>query len=117
MKDIRKSEGDIDFNDPLKCVKCGGWAEPTDTLSMMEVKVRGWICPKCNETYIHPGDAQAILAWNKYKHQKMTTRVGISGNGYVLRLPKDFAHSLGLAKGDKLSLSLEDPHKIVIIHP
>jgi len=100
-------------NDDLKCVKCGKWAKP-NTIRLEGFKVRGWKCPKCGETYLHPGDANRVLAYNKLKNEVIKSKLSYSGNSLIVRIPKNIVNSLGLKKGEIIKLALEGPNKITV---
>ena len=100
-------------NDDLKCVKCGKWAKP-DTIRLEGFKVRGWKCPKCGETYLHQGDANRVLAYNKLKNEVIKSKLSYSGNSLIVRIPKNIVNSLGLKKGENIKLTLEGPNKITV---
>ena len=100
-------------SDDLKCVKCGKWAKP-DNIRLEGFKVRGWKCSKCGETYLHPGDANKVLAYNKLKNEVIKSKLSYSGNSLIVRIPKNIVNSLGLKKGENIKLTLEGPNKITV---
>ena len=101
-------------NDNLKCVKCGDWATP-DGFNIEGFEIRGWKCKKCGEGYLHPGDAQRVLAFNKFRNEIINSKLSYSGNSIIVRLPKKIVNALGLEKGEEIELHIEGPNKISII--
>ena len=100
-------------NDELKCVKCGKWAKP-NTIRLEGFKVRGWKCRKCGESYLHPVDANRVLAYNKLKNEVINAKLSYSGNSLIIRIPKNIVNVLGLKKGENIKLALEGPNKITV---
>jgi hypothetical protein len=65
--------------------------------------VRAWECKKCNETVLHPEDAQKMLVINKFK-KGVPVRVGQLGEALMIRFPKEFAELYKIEKGRDLML-------------
>ena len=104
----------MDDKDELKCIKCGKWATP-NTFSIEGFDVRGWKCNNCDESYLHPGDAQRVLSYNKLKKETIKAKLSYSGNSLIVRIPSKIVNALDLKKGEEIMLSLEGPNKISIV--
>ncbi|MDO8339182.1 MAG: AbrB/MazE/SpoVT family DNA-binding domain-containing protein [Candidatus Burarchaeum sp.] len=98
-------------HDAMKCVKCGGWANPAK-LRLDGEAVRGWKCA-CGEDYIHGEDADRLLVANKARRGLLKTKVCKVGNSYSIRIPKPIVDALKL-KGKTLSILLE-PKRLVLV--
>lgn len=98
--------------DELRCTKCRAWAKP-DTFRIEGFPVRGWKC-SCGESYLHPVDANRVLAFHRLKREVLRTKLSYSGNSMIVRLPSTLAKALGLARGGPLELTLESPDRISI---
>ena len=96
----------------LKCI-CGEWTNPK-IFHIEGFDVRGSECPKCGESYLNGDDAYRLSEFRKVKDIIMDGKISKSGNSYVLRLPIDLVRALGLEIGEKVKLSLKNPHEIVI---
>ncbi|MFQ5800888.1 MAG: hypothetical protein ACE5HH_04120 [Candidatus Hydrothermarchaeales archaeon] len=84
------------------------------TFSMEGFKVRGWRCKKCGEEAFHGEDAEIYLLYKKLQNQPAKAKVGVLGKSTVLRIKKEIAQTLGLEKGDNISIKIEPPRKVVI---
>jgi len=111
VKDLWKEK------DELKCDNCGSWAKPT-YLSLEGHKVRGWKCSRCDMEYIHPEDAQKILASNKLRKQMVEVKVGKLGSNQIMRFPQEVTHALNVHAGDLaiIKLSGKDSFQVKIKH-
>ena len=76
-------------------------------------RVRGWECNKCNESVLHPDDAQKVLILNKLK-RGITIKVGELGNSLIMRIPKEVAEFYKISKGEALKLKVENLKRMEI---
>ena len=77
------------------------------------MSVRAWKCPKCNETVLHPEDAQKMLVFNKLRHG-IPVKVGKLGEALMVRIPKEFAQFYSIEKGGGLILKGEDESRFEV---
>ena len=77
------------------------------------MSVRAWECRKCNETVLHPEDAQKMLVFNKLKHG-IPVKVGKLGEALMVRIPKEFAQFYSIQKGGGLILKGEDESRFEV---
>jgi len=77
-------------------------------------KLRGWNCPTCDETVIHPTDAQKFLVYNQLK-QGIKVRVGELGNSLIMRFPKEAAAFCQIKKGKIVTLKVDHKNRLAII--
>ncbi len=77
-------------------------------------KVRGWECPQCKETVLHPEDAQRMLLLNKLK-KGITVKIGKLGESLIVRFPKEITEFYDIKKGEDVTLKAEDSDKIELI--
>jgi hypothetical protein len=70
------------------------------TLTLGDIRVRAWRCPKDKEETIHPEDAQKALLLNKLKKKGVKVKIGILNKAPYLRFPKEFNKIL--KKGDEV---------------
>lgn len=93
-----------------KCTKCNVVMKRKDMIVEGE-KVRGWECVKCDETVLHPQDAQRMLLLSKLK-RGMTVKIGELGKSLVVRIPKEVATLCKLSKGEQITIKAESENKI-----
>ena len=105
MKDDLKKE-------VIKCI-CGKWTKPK-IFHIEGFDVRGSECPKCKEAYLNGEDAYKLSEFRKVKDAILEGKISKSGNSYVVRLPMDVIKALGLKIGEKVKLSVKNPHEIII---
>jgi hypothetical protein len=96
----------------MRC-DCGGLARPSHT-KVDGYKIRSWKCPRCDEEYLDSGDAEFVLLAKKMKRKPITAKVGILGDSFIVRIPRDLAEFLGLKKGDNARITLTGPRQIQI---
>ncbi|MEK6964150.1 MAG: hypothetical protein AABX70_07005 [Nanoarchaeota archaeon] len=93
MRDIWKAE---------RGCECGTWMKKK-LFTLAGIKVRGWECPKCSESILHPEDAQYALVLNKLK-RGIPVKIGELGNSLFFRIPKEIVDFYKIKKGGKLVL-------------
>ncbi|MBI5225439.1 hypothetical protein HY989_06230 [Candidatus Micrarchaeota archaeon] len=93
--------------DNLKCY-CGGSATPSE-IRMEGLKLRGWKCKECGETYLHPDDSMRISAIRKLKSKPFEATVAKAGNSFAIRIQKEAAVALALKIGEKIKFTIEGP--------
>ena len=96
----------------MKCV-CGETALPSKT-NIEGFSVRAWRCKKCGEEYIDSADAEFVLLYKKMQKHPAKAKLGMLGNSYFIRIPKEIAEVMHLTKGKKTELVMKDPHSIII---
>jgi hypothetical protein len=96
----------------IKCI-CGEWTKPK-IFHIEGFDVRGSECSKCGEAYLNGEDAYKLSEFRKVKDAILEGKISKSGNSYVVRLPIDVIKALGLKLGEKVKLSVKNPHEIVI---
>lgn len=81
---------------PIKCL-CGTMTkEFTETKE--GVKIYGGKCPKCGEIYWSGGE---MLRWEILTgRRKLSRKVGIVGDSYVIRIPKKIVEESKIKLGD-----------------
>jgi hypothetical protein len=72
-------------------------------VSIEGMQIRAWKCKTCNETVLHPEDAQKMLIINKFK-KGIPVKVGQLGEALMIRFPKEFAELYKIEKGRDLVL-------------
>lgn len=92
--------------------ECGTWMKKK-LFTLAGVRVRGWECPKCGESILHPEDTQYALVLNKLK-RGIPVKVGELGNSLILRIPKEVADFYKIRKGGNLTLKAGDVKKMEI---
>lgn len=102
----------MNYGDKMKCTKCGGWAKPHE-FNIEGFKVRGWKC-KCGEEMYSAEDLEPVLLINKYRKSGIKAKISRSGNGYVLRIPKNLAEALQKKFGDKVPITISGEGTVVI---
>lgn len=105
MKDELKKE-------IIKC-PCGEWTEPK-IFHIEGFDVRGSECPKCGEAYLNGEDSYRLSIFRQLKNAVLEGKISKSGNSYVLRLPINLIRALNLEKGEKVHLSVKNPHEIIL---
>ena len=95
-----------------KCTKCDIVMKKKEII-IEGIKVRGWECPKCNETVLHQEDAQKMFIFNKLK-KGLKVRVGSLGQSLIIRFPKEAAEFYDITKGRSKTLKAENFNKLEI---
>lgn len=93
-----------------KCVNCNLIMKKKEVV-VEGIKVRGWECPKCNETVLHPEDAQKMFVFNKLK-KGLKVKVGSLGQNLIMRFPKEAAEFYRINKGKDIILKAENFKRI-----
>lgn len=93
-----------------KCTKCNGVMEKKELL-VEGISIRGWECSKCNETVLHPEDAQKMFVFNKLR-KGLQIKVGSLGQNLIMRFPKEAAEFYDITKGKNITLKAENFKKI-----
>lgn len=88
------------WNAVHRCLKCN-LVMKRKQFSIEGANVRGWECVKCNETSLHPDDAQKMLLLSKLK-RGLAVKVGRLGKSLVVRIPKEMAQLYKLSKGENI---------------
>ena len=110
---VNKTSGvNIMKNNRMKCA-CGAMAYPTTT-RIEGFIVKAWKCKKCHEEYLDSGDAEFVLLAKKMQKNPISAKVGILGNNYILRIPKEIAEILHLTRGKTAKLKLNAPDKLEV---
>jgi hypothetical protein len=104
--------GRLKKNMGMKCA-CGTVAQPKK-IKIDGYGVRAWVCPKCKEQYLDSGDAEFILLMKKLQKKGVTAKIGVLGGSFIVRIPKEIAEILKLARGKTAVLSLNAPNNLVI---
>ena len=98
-----------------KCTDCNSVMNKKE-LVVEGIKVRGWECPKCKDTVLHPEDAQKMFIFNKLK-RGLQIRVGELGQSLIMRFPKEAAEFYKITKGKDITLKAEDFNKLELDIP
>ncbi|UCE39303.1 MAG: AbrB/MazE/SpoVT family DNA-binding domain-containing protein [Thermoplasmata archaeon] len=96
----------------MECV-CGEIAKESHT-NIEGYKVRSWKCKKCGEEYIDSSDAEFVLLASKTRKNPIKARVGVLGESYIIRIPKEIAEIMHIAKGKVAKITLAGPNDILI---
>ncbi len=102
----------LDKWEKIPC-SCGSFAVK-GTLTYKKYSVRGWVCKKCGEKYIHPQDSMKISVFEKLKKKNFAIKVGTLGSSFVIRIPKEFAAIYSIEKGRQVILKPESLRNIQI---
>jgi hypothetical protein len=76
--------------------------------------IRGWECPKCNETALDPDDSQRLLLLNKLK-KGLPIKVGALGTALIMRIPKEIQDFYKITKGENVTIKAESSKKMEIV--
>lgn len=98
------------WNAKHECTNCNIVMKKKE-LIVEKIKVRGWECPKCKETVLHPEDAQKMFIFNKLKGG-LQIKVGELGNSLIIRIPKEAAEFYKITKGKNIILKADDFNRL-----
>lgn len=98
------------WNAEHKCINCDVVMKKKK-LVVEKISVRGWECPKCKETVLHPEDAQRMFIFNKLR-KGLSIKVGTLGQSLIMRFPKEVAEFYKINKGEDIILKAEDFNKL-----
>ena len=98
------------WNAEHRCTNCSKPMKKKE-LTVDGIKVRGWECTNCNETVLHPEDAQKMFIFNKLK-RGLKVRIGELGQSLIIRFPKEATDFYNITKGKDIILKAEDLKKI-----
>ena len=93
------------------CSKCGSVMRKK-TFKMTGFDVRGWECPKCGEVLYMGDDLNKVLVENKLK-RGIPVKVGILGNSFVMRIPKEVSSAFDIRKGKEVIFRIKDKELVV----
>ena len=104
-----------------KCEECGGRitrkAVDYDYLGEHIGKFEAEVCGKCNEVVFDEGVSEEIEKRVRAKRLYglgASTKVGIAGSSYVIRITKKLAKFLNLEKGEPVYVHPEGRRRLVI---
>lgn len=103
------------WNAVHKCTNCSQIMKKKE-LIVEGIRVRGWECPKCSETVLHPEDAQRMFVFNKLK-RGLPVKVGSLGQNLIMRFPKEIAQFYNIGKGENIVLRAESFRKLELDMP
>ena len=103
------------WNAEHKCAICDKIMKKKE-LTVEGIKVRGWECSKCNETVLHPEDAQRMFVFNKLK-RGLPVKVGELGQNLIMRFPKEVAQFYNIEKGEDITLRAESLKRLELDIP
>src|SRR3989338_2263249 len=93
-----------------KCTSCN--LEMKKKIFRMEgINIRGWECPSCHDSVLHPEDAQQMFLLNKLK-KGLSIKIGSLGNNLVLRITKEIENLYKLSKGEQITMKIENGRKL-----
>lgn len=98
-----------------KCANCNQTMKKKE-LIVESIKVRGWECPKCKETVLHPEDAQKMFLFNKLK-RGLPVKIGELGGNLIIRFPKEVAQFYNIEKGENIIVKAENFRKLELDIP
>ena len=75
------------------------------------INIRGWECPECKKSVLHPEDAQKMFSFNKLK-KGLSVKVGELGKSLIMRIPKEVAEFYKISKGEEIKLKAENFNKM-----
>ncbi|NMB66998.1 hypothetical protein GYA25_02990 [Candidatus Woesearchaeota archaeon] len=76
------------FDNTILCKKCGTKMEKKN-LVKDNFSFRALVCPKCNETIIHPLDEQEYKKYLDLKNKEFKVKMRQVGNSYTVSIPKE----------------------------
>lgn len=95
-----------------QCTTCS--KEMKKKMFKMEgINIRGWECPQCKDSVLHPEDAQHMFLLNKLK-KGLLIKIGALGNSLVVRIPKEIENLYKLSKGEQITMKMDSMKKIGI---
>ena len=98
------------WNATHRCLKCDR-AMRKKYLIVDGTKLRGWECKKCDETVLHPEDAQKMLVLSKLK-RGLPVKIGELGNSLIVRIPVEMVELYELRKGGEILMKAESDRRI-----
>lgn len=98
--------------DGMKC-SCGEIANLTYT-NIDGYKIKAWKCEVCGEEYLDSADAEFLLLMKKLKKKPHSAKVGLLGESYIIRIPKEIVEYMHIEKGEETKISLVGPHEILV---
>lgn len=96
----------------MKC-QCGKSTDETH-LNIDGFKIKAWKCESCGEEYLDSAEAQFLLMMKKMQKKPHTAKVGVLGDSYIIRIPKEIVEYMQIKKGEKAKISLAGPHEILV---
>ncbi len=96
----------------MKCL-CGNAAVETH-VNIDGFKIKAWKCESCHEEYLDSAEAQFLLLMKKMQKKPHTAKVGVLGDSYIIRIPKEIVDYMQIKKGEKTRISLAGPHEILV---
>lgn len=78
------------------------------------VKIRIWQCPKCHETWYHPGDMEEYKQFLDLKKREFEVKLRQVGNSWAVSIPKEIIRFESVEHTKVIRMSLDEPGKIVL---
>lgn len=101
------------WNATHHCTHCGKLMKKKQ-IRVEGITVRGWECPGCQETVLHPEDAQQMLVFHKLR-KGFPVRIGALGESLIIRFPKEKAIAFGTYRIE-LDVRRSRDGAIVVMH-
>ncbi|HLD12484.1 MAG TPA: hypothetical protein VJB87_02710 [Candidatus Nanoarchaeia archaeon] len=111
------------YDTTIVCDQCNKKTEKT-AVPKHGFTMRGWTCPSCKKTWLHPDDQREFEEFKKLHHREFNVKLRMVGNSYTVSIPReiiDFEHDfeneieeMSREMDKMLRLMLEEPGKLSI---
>jgi len=102
------------FDTIIICKKCNKRTKK-GTVMKEGFQLRGWKCPSCGETWVHPGDLKEYEEFRKIKNKKFQVKLRMVGNSYTVSIPREIVEFGEIKKDKVVSVSLDQPEKVTLV--
>ena len=107
------------YDNTILCEKCNKKTEKT-AVPKDGIMLRGWTCPNCKQTWIHPADQKDYEEFKKIKETEFNVKLRMVGNSYTVSIPREIIEfeeefeKMNREMDQMLRLMLEEPGKLSI---
>lgn len=105
------------YETTIVCDQCNKKTEKT-AIPKEGLTLRGWTCPSCKKTWMHPEDEREFTEFKKLKNREFNVKLRMVGNSYAVSIPReiiDFEREMEEMTEEMdrmMRLMLEEPGKL-----
>ena len=107
------------YETTIVCDSCNKKTEKT-AIPREGYTLRGWTCPSCKRTWLHPEDELEYAEFKKLRNREFNVKLRMVGNSYAVSIPREIIdfeqemEEMTHQMDQMLRLMLEEPGKLSI---
>ncbi len=107
------------YDTTIVCDQCNKKTEKT-AVPKDGFTLRGWTCPSCRKTWLHPDDMREYDEFKKLHQREFNVKLRMVGNSYTVSIPREIIdfesemEEVAQQMDQMLRMMLEEPGKLSI---